>query len=447
MHEFDRRTFLRLSGLAALAPHLELLPPLLEADHSIRIRRTTLELAPGRLVHTCAYDGQFPGPLLRLKAGQAAVIDIQNETDSLQWLRWHGQDVPVSADDDRFSDALRIPARGHRLIAFTPRESGLQLYHSNQGGGSLLEAAAYGAQAGPMLIEPRHDPGRFDREAVLVLKDFEPRLYRGARGFEIRYALSSINSHMLGHGEPIRVRAGERVLFHVLNASATEIRQLALPGHLFRVLSLDGHSVPRPAEVSSLRLGVGERVSALVRMNQPGVWIFGELTADDRDRGLGIVVEYAGCSGPPRWVQPVHPTWNYARFGAEGGCAPDEIIPLSLGTTEAARSGFNQWTVNGTAFSLRDGGLCLRLRVGRRYRLKLRNQSDVAHCLHLPGHRFELARSGEDPAAGVLKEVVTLDARQNLELDVVPGRPGPALLHCCRQLHRDFGLATRFEVT
>ena len=49
---------------------------------------------------------------------------------------------------------------------------------------------------------------------------------------------------MLGHGEPIRVKQGERVLFHVLNASATEIRSLALPGHIFRIVALDGNPVP-----------------------------------------------------------------------------------------------------------------------------------------------------------------------------------------------------------
>ena len=67
---------------------------------------------------------------------------------------------------------------------------------------------------------------------------------------------------MLGHGEPIRVKQGERVLFHVLNASATEIRSLALPGHVFRIVALDGNPVPTPADVPVLWLGTAERISA-----------------------------------------------------------------------------------------------------------------------------------------------------------------------------------------
>ena len=52
------------------------------------------------------------------------------------------------------------------------------------------------------------------------------------------YDYATINDRMLGHAEPIRVRAGQRVLFRVLNASATVTHWLALSGH---DLDGDGH--------------------------------------------------------------------------------------------------------------------------------------------------------------------------------------------------------------
>ena len=123
------------------------------------------------------------------------------------------------------------------------------------------------------------------------------------KGFEVGYELFSINGKMLGNGEPIRVKQGERVLFHVLNASATEIRSLALPGHVFKIVALDGNPVPTPAEVPLLWLGTAERISAIVEMNHPGVWVMGDLADDDRKRGMGIVVEYAGANGKPQMDQ------------------------------------------------------------------------------------------------------------------------------------------------
>ena len=75
-------------------------------------------------------------------------------------------------------------------------------------------------------------------------------------GLEVLYGSASFNDKMLGHGEPIRVREGQRVLFRLLNASATENVMLALAGHRLNVVTLDGNRSPRRAKsrrFSSLR--------------------------------------------------------------------------------------------------------------------------------------------------------------------------------------------------
>ena len=106
-------------------------------------------------------------------------------------------------------------------------------------------------------------------------------------GLEVASDIYSINDKALGEGEPIRVKPGERVLFHFLNASAIENRHLALPGHKFNVsVALDGNPVPTPAAVDVLMLGPGERIDAWVEMNQPGVWILKPRGPRAR-RGLG----------------------------------------------------------------------------------------------------------------------------------------------------------------
>ena len=76
------------------------------------------------------------------------------------------------------------------------------------------------------------------------------------------------------------------------------------PGHTFRVVALDGNPVPTPAQVPVLWLGTAERISAIVEMHRPGVWVLGDLDDDDRRRGMGIVVEYAGQSGQAAWEKP-----------------------------------------------------------------------------------------------------------------------------------------------
>jgi FtsP/CotA-like multicopper oxidase with cupredoxin domain len=295
-------------------------------DYVLRIGATPVEIAPKRIISTITYNGQFPGPLLRFKEGQPATVAIHNDTDTPEQLHWHGQMVSTEVDGTAEEGTPFIPAHGMRRIVFNPRPSGFRFYHTHNRAGADLHVGQYSGQVGPVYIEPKNEPGRYDREIFLVLKEFEPSFSQGGdmaqdfltpamrvkelekagesamktslakgmpHGYEVGYRYFTINGRMLGHGEPVRVKQGERVLFHVLNGSATEIRSLALPGHSFKVVSLDGNPVPTPAEVPVLRLGTAERISAIVEMNRPGVWIMGDRADDDRSHGMGIVVEYA----------------------------------------------------------------------------------------------------------------------------------------------------------
>lgn len=61
-----------------------------KADHTLRIATGLAELAPDHIVSTTLYNGQFPGPLLRFKEGQRAVVDVHNDTDVPELVHWHG---------------------------------------------------------------------------------------------------------------------------------------------------------------------------------------------------------------------------------------------------------------------------------------------------------------------------------------------------------------------
>jgi FtsP/CotA-like multicopper oxidase with cupredoxin domain len=268
-----------------------------------------------------------------------------------------------------------------------------------------------------------------------------------SHGYEVGYRLFSINGRMLGHGEPIRVHAGERVLFHVLNGSATEIRSLAIPGHTFSVVALDGNTLPAPVTVPVLWLGTAERVSAIVEMRHPGVWVMGDLADDDREHGMGIVIEYAGRKGKPVWTAPPAFHWNYARFGRANTApvTPDESIEMTFAKNNAASDGFNEWTINGVPFARDRMEPMFHLQQGKRYRLRMRNASDDIHPIHLHRHSFELTRIMDAPTTGVIKDVVMLGGYQTMDVDFVADNPGRTLFHCHQQLHMDFGFMALFD--
>jgi FtsP/CotA-like multicopper oxidase with cupredoxin domain len=481
-----RRDFLRVSSVAALAAGFEPWSSVLaqsvssaetKADYTLRIAAGLVELSPEHIVSTTLYNGQFPGPLLRFTEGQRVTVDIHNDTDTPELVHWHGQMIPSDVDGASEEGTPFVPAHGMRRVEFVPKPSGFRFYHTHVPAAGDLNRGTYTGQAGAVYIEPKDNPGAYDREVFLVMKEFEPNLSRGgdmamdflvgepiselqkigkradeeakekAKGFEVGYERFAINGKMLGHGEPIRVKQGERVLFHVLNASAGEIRSLALPGHVFRVVALDGNPVPMPADVPVLWLGTAERISAIVHMNHPGVWVMGDLDHDDRRHGMGIVVEYAGRKGNAQWAdaKPLH--WDYTQFGkaATQPVHPDETIEMLIVKRNAAVDGFNQWTLNGEAFSMEKMQPMYSLHEGRRYRLKFRNASDDIHPLHLHRHSFELTQVAGRATAGVIKDVVMLGGFQELSVDFVADNPGLTLFHCHQQLHMDFGFMALFK--
>jgi FtsP/CotA-like multicopper oxidase with cupredoxin domain len=196
-----------------------------------------------------------------------------------------------------------------------------------------------------------------------------------------------------------------------------------------------------------LWLGTAERVSAIVEMNHPGVWMMGDLADDDRKHGMGIVVEYAGAKGKPQWAKPGPFRWDYAHFGTSNAApaAPDETIEITIVKRNAALKGFNQWTLNGEAFSMETMKPLYTIHENRRYRIKLRNASDDIHPLHLHRHSFEVVRVGGMQTAGIIKDTVMLGGFEEIELDFVADNPGMTLFHCHQQLHMDFGFMALFK--
>jgi len=450
------------------------------ADYDLTIAVKPIELAPNRIISATTYNGQFPGPLLRFAEGQQVTIDVHNQTDTPEQLHWHGQFVSADVDGAAEEGTPFIAPHGSRRISFIPRPSGYRFYHTHVHSGVDLSLGQYSGLVGPVYIEPKNNPGNYDREAFLTLKEFEPRYSRGGdmamdflapaatvrslkdagenamkaslakgmpHGFEVGYGSFTINGRMLAHGEPIRAKYGERILLHVLNGSATEIRSLALPGHTFTVIALDGNPIPKLIRAPGLWLGTAERVSAIVEMRHPGIWIMGDLADDDRHHGMGIVVEYAGRKGPPQWIAPKPFRWNYAHFGNAGASIPEpeEVFEMTFAKQNAAQDGFNRWTINSVAFSRDRMPPMFRVKEGKRYRMRMRNASVDIHPIHLHRHSFELTRVAGQPTSGVMKDVVMVGGYQEVEVDFVANNPGLTLFHCHQQLHMDFGFMALVE--
>ena len=454
----DRRNFLAMLGTSAcitaasrLGIHSQ--SEIAKPDATLRISPVKLEIAPGKIIETIGYNGSVPGPLLRFREGQNVSMQIENQTSNPELVHWHGLSIPSQVDGSMEEGTPLVPAHGSRQYSFTARPSGTRWYHTHGMAGRDLKRSTYTGQFGFFYIEPKNNPAQYDAEVFLALHGWNGYLSTGGDDdgtLDVVYKNFSINSHSLGHGDPIHVREGQRVIFRIVNASATYQHSISFSGHKFTVVALDGNPVPNPREVEILELGPAERVDAVVTMNQPGVWILGEVDEYVRHAGLGVVIEYSNQTGEPKWIAPARAEWDYTIFGNAADQRPSsnakdedvQVVPLIFKKKFAGNRWVDYWTVNGKSFPKTDPII---VQANKRYRLKFDNQSDEAHPIHLHRHSFELKNFAGTQTSGVMKDVVVIPANRIVEAEFVADNPGPTLFHCHQQLHMDYGFMTLIQ--
>jgi FtsP/CotA-like multicopper oxidase with cupredoxin domain len=424
------------------------LDALADADYSLDIAPHSFEISPHRTIKTIAYNQQVPGPLLRFKEGLPVTIDVNNHSANDEIVHWHGLFLPSDVDGAMEEGTASIPPGGKARYTFTPRPSGFRWYHTHTFAGRDLKKAEYTGQHGFLFIDPRDNPARYDQEFFLALHDWDASLIGNEDGsMDPVYDVSTINGRTLGFGEPLRVKTGQQLLLHIVNTSATDPHWIALAGHQFRVVALDGNPVPQPRVVPMLRLSPAERVCAIIEMNNPGVWVMGEVRKHIMAAGMGVVIEYADRTGKPQWRQPDSLLWDYLQFAAFGpapASASSVIeIPLVFESKFSGHGAMDRWMINGRSFP---DTKKITLKRGQRYRLLFINHSKDDHPVHLHRHSFELRRfSGQPETHGIVKDTVLVAANTRVDVEFTAENPGITLFHCHQQNHMDMGFMMLFQ--
>ncbi|MGH7385639.1 MAG: multicopper oxidase family protein, partial [Candidatus Rokuibacteriota bacterium] len=245
----------------------------------IEPRQVKWELAPGRTITAMAYNGQVPGPEIRVKEGERVRVVLKNALGEPTTIHWHGVEVPNAMDG--VPGITQKPVRpGETFVyEFEARPAGTRWYHTHFQEHRQMDLGL----VAPLIIEPaRGEPFPFDREHTLVLDDWAagvgPTLpatsagVAGGRG-EMGGMMSGMRGGgmmgggMMGRGgmmggssqnmpaydtmtingkaypatEPLQMRKGERVRLRLINASADHTHVIRLAGHQLRVTHTDGN--------------------------------------------------------------------------------------------------------------------------------------------------------------------------------------------------------------
>ena len=168
------------------------------------------------------------------RAGGSSSISTTTPTRR-NWCTGMGRRSRATSTARRRKARRLFRAHGKRR-AFEPKPAGFRFYHTHVAAGGDLNRGTYTGQAGPVYIEPKDEPGTYDHEVFLVLKEFAPAFSRGGdmadgfpgrrprsgaaaigeaaddeaqaktKGFEVGYDLFSIN----GRCSAMANRSGSR---------------------------------------------------------------------------------------------------------------------------------------------------------------------------------------------------------------------------------------------
>jgi len=280
---------------------------------------TSWEIAPGVVVPAIAYNGQVPGPTIRVMEGDTLRVTLKNELSKSTSIHWHGLHVPNAVDGVPGVTQAPIEPGQSYTYEFQASHAGTFMYHPHNNSVEQIDRGLYA----PLIIDPVSPPAtRFDREYTMMLSAWDTNALLGGGGADhamdgmsMAYNYFTINGKAFPSNEPWTVREGDLVRVRIINIS-----NLAHPMHLhggdFTVIAKDGEPI-RPEiqqTMNTLSVDAGETYDIAFRADNPGTWLFHchELHHVENDGvepgGLVQVIQYEGLAAPSSAPAAPEPT-------------------------------------------------------------------------------------------------------------------------------------------
>jgi manganese oxidase len=217
------------------------------------------EVEPGRVVKGMAYNGQIPGPTIKVEVGDRVRIVVENRLDEI--TSWHPHGVrrhPFEADGVGYISQLPIAPGETWSVEFVAEEQSVGMYHGHDMGIHQVPNGLAGAFiVGDLPIPEGWNPVG---EEVMFLND------AGNIGF-------SLNGKSFPATTPYVLQSGESLLVHYMNEGL-----MSHPMHLHNnrqlVIAKDGFPLDSPYFADVINVAPGERYSVLILAELPGVWVW-----------------------------------------------------------------------------------------------------------------------------------------------------------------------------
>lgn len=233
-------------------------------------------ILPDVEVAAYAYNGQVPGPLLRLTAGDRVRIVVENDLPEPTSVHWHGLVIPNTQDGAAgVTQPAIAPGETFTYEYTVPDAPGTYFYHSHVSADRQQALGLYGA----LIVNPR-EPSRtpsYDQDVIIELGEWRVTDGQTIPAMELEGALPNyftINGKSYPETETIRATVGDRILFRFIGTGQF-IHPMHIHGGPFQIVATDGYPVPDAAQLTkdTVLVGPGERYDVVWEAREPGRWL------------------------------------------------------------------------------------------------------------------------------------------------------------------------------
>lgn len=416
----------------------------------------------GRQAWTLGYNGGFPGPTLRLRAGDLLNVRLLNSLDEPTNLHVHGLHVSPRGNGDNVFVTVEPGATfdyEYRLPADHP--PGVYWYHPHHHG--MVAGQIFAGLFGAIIVEDR-EPVEASRERVLVISDITldgagriPDLSQMERMMGREGELVLVN----GQSNPqLTSRPGRRERWRIVNACVARYLRLRLDGQQMQLLGMDSGRFRAPAAVEELLLAPGNRADLLVTTARGGsvlralnydrgtmAGMMGQgsapRSADDGQDRDGVELATLTASGEPVGSPgpiPAHPDPGDLRGSA---VAAHRQLTFAMG---GMGMGMMSFTINGRQFS--EARTDTTVAAGSVEEWTLTNTSPMDHPFHLHIWPMQVIQEqGRSLDTAVWQDVVNVPANGQVKVRVAfKDFAGRSVYHCHILDHEDNGMMGIIEV-
>ena len=268
---------------------------------NLTAREVIAEVSPGVFNNYWTYNGQVPGPMLRVKVGDDVTVNLTNDKTSL-----HDHNIDLHAVNGPGGGAPATKAKPGETKSFQWKalNPGLYIYHCATSNVSVHNSHG---QLGMILVEPEEGLPKVDRELYVVQSELYTHGGIGRKGLQVfdpQALLDGNPTYITFNGKVestprMKAKVGETVRIYVGNGGVNLISSFHVIGEIFDTVYPEAAMGSEPRRnIQTTAVLPGGAAIVEFKLDVPGSYLLVDHALARMNKGAWAVLDVTGEDDP-----------------------------------------------------------------------------------------------------------------------------------------------------